>query len=144
MRILIICTGNSCRSQMAEGFIRSIAPKSWLIFSAGIRPEQAVNPIAIRVMAEIGIDISTQRPKSVEAFVSDSFDFLITVCGGANENCPTFTGKVRKHLHIGFPDPASAVGSDEEILNTYRQVRDDIIKALREFFDSINKNKVFS
>lgn len=138
MKILIVCTGNSCRSQMAEGYVRSIAPALWQILSAGTRPERETNPYAIRAMAEIGIDISQQRPKSVDRFTSEAFDFVITVCGGAKEQCPVFSGHVRNRLHIGFPDPADAQGTDEEVMAIYRQVRDDIMIGFKSFVDSIN------
>ena len=125
MKILILCTGNSCRSQMAEGILRSIDP-DLEIFSAGTRPEKEVNPNAVKVMKEIGIDISDHFPKMVDRFSSETFDFVITVCDNAKENCPLFTGKVGKRLHIGFDDPADAKGTGEEILLVYRNIRDQI------------------
>lgn len=133
MRILILCTGNSCRSQMAEGILRSLDP-SLEIHSAGTRPEKHVNPNAIKVMKEIGLDISRQHPKQVGLFTGDSFDFVITVCGNANENCPVFTGKVGKRIHLGFEDPAAAKGSGEEVLSVYRTVRDQIRKGFLDFY----------
>jgi arsenate reductase len=136
MKILIICTGNTCRSQMAEGFIKSLNP-ALEVFSAGTNAEQKVNPFAVEVMAEIGIDISTQVPKSVCIFLNESFDYAITVCDGANEVCPNFTGKVTQGKHIGFEDPADAKGSREEVLAVYRKVRDQIIKEFSTFNDSI-------
>lgn len=144
MKILIICTGNSCRSQMAEGYVRSIAPASWQVFSAGTRPELKVNPYAVRAMAEIGIDISAHRPKSVNEFVETDFDFVITVCGGANENCPVFSGQVHHKLHIGFEDPADATGTEEEKLNVYRKVRDEIAVEFREFVDRVLYQELYS
>jgi len=123
MKVLILCTGNSCRSQMAEGILKNKYPE-WEIFSAGTRPEIHVNPNAIKVMKEIGIDIYKHYPKLVDTFTSQSFDFVITVCDNAKEICPIFTGKVGKRIHIGFEDPADAVGTDEEILQVYRKVRD--------------------
>ncbi len=138
MKILIICTGNTCRSQMAEGFLRSF-DKNLEVYSAGTNAEKKVNPYAIIVMAEKGIDISTQFPKNVDLFIKESFDYVITVCDGAKEICPVFTGKVKHRLHIGFEDPASATGSDEEKLIVYRKVRDEIEREFREFYENINK-----
>ena len=125
MRALILCTGNSCRSQMAEGILRSLHP-AWEIYSAGTRPEKEVNPLAVQVMHEIGLDISSHYPKNTERFLSDSFDAVVTVCDNAKESCPVFTGEVKRRLHIGFEDPAPATGSDEEVLATYRRIRDEI------------------
>lgn len=124
-KVLILCTGNSCRSQMAEGILRNTHP-DWLILSAGTRPEKQVNPFAVKVMKEIGIDISKHYPKLVDTFTSQSFDTVVTVCDNAKEVCPVFTGKVGKRIHIGFEDPADAMGTDEEILQVYRKVRDKI------------------
>ena len=130
MKILIICTGNSCRSQMAEGFLRSKLSKEHQIFSAGTKPETEVNPYAVKVMQEINIDISKQTPENVDKYVEQNFDYVITVCDNAKENCPIFTGKVSKQLHIGFEDPAEATGTEKEILNKYIEIRDEIIMEL--------------
>jgi len=138
MKILIICTGNTCRSQMAEGFLRSF-DKNLEVYSAGTNAEKKVNPYAIKVMAEKGIDISNQFPKNVDLFIKESFDYVITVCDGAKEICPVFTGNVKHRLHIGFEDPANATGSDEEKLIVYRKVRDEIEREFREFYENINK-----
>ena len=138
MKILIICTGNTCRSQMAEGFLKSFNNKLD-VFSAGTNAEKKVNPYAIIVMAEKGIDISTQFPKNVDLFLKESFDYVITVCDGAKEICPVFTGNVKHRLHISFEDPADASGSDEEKLLVYRKVRDEIEREFREFYENINK-----
>ncbi|MBC8458175.1 MAG: arsenate reductase ArsC [Deltaproteobacteria bacterium] len=138
MRILILCTGNSCRSQMAEGILRFLKP-SWEIFSAGTRPEKEVNPRTVNVMQEIGLDISSHYPKSVDEFVGKSFDFVITVCDNARENCPLITGTVGKRLHIGFEDPATAKGNAEEIISTYRKIRDQITGALTHFTQHIKQ-----
>lgn len=124
-RILVLCSGNSARSQMAEGVLKSL-DSTLNVQSAGITPAARVNPHAIRAMQEIGIDISGEHPKSVQAFVKQSFDYVITVCDDADKNCPVFSGKVGTRTHIGFPDPADAKGSDEEIMKVFRQVRDDI------------------
>ncbi len=132
MRILILCTGNSCRSQMAEGILRSLHP-SWEIRSAGTRPEKEVNPFAIQVMKEIDIDISSHEPKNTDLFTGDAFDIVFTVCDNARKNCPVFTGNVRQRLHIGFEDPAAARGTNEEILSVYRRIRDEIKEAFSKF-----------
>ncbi len=126
MKILILCTGNSCRSQMAEGFLRSLHPE-WKIFSAGTKPEKEVNPLAVKVMEEAGIDISHHQPKNIQQFIGYDFDYVITVCDNARESCPIFTGKVKHRLHIGFEDPADARGNEEEKLEVYRRVRNEIM-----------------
>jgi len=132
MTILILCTGNSCRSQMAQGFLKSFHP-DWEVLSAGTRPAERVNKYAIKVMAEKGIDISGEHPKLVDQFINDEFDYVVTVCDGAREVCPVFTGKVKHRLHIGFDDPADAVGSDEQVLPVYRRVRDQIAERFSTF-----------
>ena len=132
MKILILCTGNSCRSQMAEGFLKDMYP-SYEIHSAGTNPSGEVHPKAIVVMKEVGIDLSANKPKNVEVFLKTNFDFVITVCGGAKESCPTFSGKVKKHLHIGFDDPAEATGTEDEIYSTFRRVRDEIRTRFKNF-----------
>lgn len=136
MKILIICTGNTCRSQMAEGFLKSF-DKALEVYSAGTAAEGKVNPYAVKVMKEAGIDISQQKPESVELYLSDSFDYVITVCDGAKEVCPVFVGNVKHRLHIGFEDPASARGTEEEILPVYRKVRDQIRDAFYDFYKNI-------
>ena len=103
MKILILCTGNSCRSQMAEGFLKSFDARLE-VFSAGTHPAPYPNPNAVAVMKEAGIDISLNKPKKVDLFLAESFDFVVTVCGGAQESCPAFTGNVKHRLHIGFDD----------------------------------------
>lgn len=134
MRILILCTGNSCRSQMAEGFVRSFCPEDQAeVISAGTRPEKNVNPLAVRVMAEIGIDLSAHRPKLADEYANQPFDYVITVCDNARESCPVFTGTVAHRLHIGFEDPADAKGTEEEQLVVYRNVRDQIRERFGEF-----------
>ena len=125
MKVLVLCTGNSCRSQMAQGFLKSFNP-DWEVLSAGTKPAERVNKHAIKVMAEKGIDISGEHPKLVDQFINDEFDYVITVCDGAREVCPVFTGKVKHRIHIGFDDPADAVGEDNEVLPVYRRVRDEI------------------
>lgn len=125
MRILILCTGNSCRSQMAEGILKHYHP-DWEVFSAGTKPAARVHPMAIKVMSELDIDISQNTPKMVDLFLDKAFDYVITVCDGAKETCPMFTGKVKQRMHIGFEDPAEAKGTEEEILKVFRKVRNEI------------------
>ncbi|APF18541.1 protein tyrosine phosphatase [Caldithrix abyssi DSM 13497] len=132
-RILILCTGNSCRSQMAEGFLKSF-DSSLIVYSAGTNPSAHVHPKAIQVMKEAGIDISDGYPKDVDQFINESFDYVITVCDHAKETCPIFNGSVKKRLHIGFEDPAEATGSEEEVLTVFRRVRDEIKDAFYQFY----------
>ncbi|MFO8234057.1 MAG: arsenate reductase ArsC [Bacteroidales bacterium] len=136
MKLLILCTGNSCRSQMAEGFLKSFDTNPD-VYSAGTKPEKAVNPRAIQVMKEKKIDISGNQPENVDKYIDESFDYVITVCDSAKETCPVFLGDVKQRLHMGFEDPAGATGSDKEILNKYREVRDMIEK---EFYAFYTKN----
>lgn len=135
MKILILCTGNSCRSQMAEGFLKSF-DSNIEVFSAGTAPSGQVHPLAIKAMSEVGIDISKNQPKNVDQFLNESFDYVITVCGGANENCPAFIGKVANRWHIGFDDPAEATGTNEEIMAVFRRVRDEIAEGFAGFYKS--------
>jgi arsenate reductase len=130
-RVLILCTGNSARSQMAEGLLRHDAGDRFEVFSAGVEPSE-VRPLAIEAMRELGIDISAQRSKSVAGFAGQEFDFVITVCDNANERCPIFPGKTRR-IHWSFDDPAAATGDRAEQLNAFRRVRDEIREQLREF-----------
>jgi len=132
-RILILCTGNSCRSQMAEGFLGSFDQRLE-VYSAGTHPATHVSTRAIAVMKEAGIDISTHSPKSVDQFLSLPFDYVVTVCDNANERCPVFSGKVKHRLHIGFDDPAGASGTDEEVMAEFRRVRDEIKEGFRKFY----------
>jgi arsenate reductase len=133
MKILILCTGNSCRSQMAEGFLKSFAPYLE-VFSAGTKPASRVHPDAIKVMKEIGIDLSKNTTKNVEQFLNESFDYVITVCDNAKETCPVFWGKVGKQIHMGFEDPADAVGTEEEVLSVFRKIRDEIKNEFHKFY----------
>jgi arsenate reductase len=110
---------------MAEGFLKSFDP-NLEVYSAGTHPASRVSSRAIQVMKEVGIDISQEYPKSVDQFLNDSFDYVITVCDHAKETCPAFSGKVTHRLHIGFDDPAEAFGTDEEVINEFRRVRDRI------------------
>ena len=138
-RILILCTGNSARSQMAEGFLKFFGPELE-VYSAGTSPATRIHPKAVQVMQELGIDISKGFPKHVDQFVNQSFDYVITVCDDANKSCPPFTGKVKNRLHIGFIDPAKASGSQEEVLSVFRKVRDEIKNKFHEFYVKSIKN----
>ena len=138
-KILILCTGNSCRSQMAEGFLRAF-DDSLMVESAGTKPAVRVHPNAVKVMAELGVDLNTNFPKSVDQFLDQEFDYVITVCGGAKESCPTFIGKVKNKLHIGFEDPDEAEGTDEEILTEFKRIRDEILRDFFAFYQNEIKN----
>jgi len=130
-RVLILCTGNSARSQMAEGLLRHDAGDRFEVFSAGTKPSQ-VRPEAIEVMNELGIDISAHRSKGVEEFRGEAFDYVLTVCDNAKESCPVFPGAA-KMMHRNFEDPAAAAGSAEERRRVFRLVRDEIREYLRGF-----------
>lgn len=132
-KILILCTGNSCRSQMAEGFLKSMDP-SLQVFSAGTKPAARVHPLAVKVMKELGIDIGGNKTKNVGEFINDSFDYVITVCDNAKETCPVFIGKVEHRLHLGFEDPAEAAGEDEKVLAVFRRGRDEIKRAFTNLY----------
>ncbi|MEI6695722.1 MAG: arsenate reductase ArsC [Bacteroidota bacterium] len=132
-RILIICTGNSCRSQMAEAWLRSFDDRLD-VFSAGIHPEKEVSPFAIEVMKAVNIDIRQQYPKPVGDFMNDDFDVVITVCDNAKKACPVFTANVKHLLHIGFEDPADAIGTSDEILMVYQKVSIQIRDAFYKLF----------
>lgn len=122
LKVLVLCTGNSCRSQMAEGYLRYFGKDNLEVYSAGIETH-GVNPRAIQVMREDGIDISKHTSNHVDEYADIKFDWVITVCDNAKENCPYFPGNV-KRLHHNFPDPAKATGSEEQILKSFRQTRD--------------------
>jgi arsenate reductase (thioredoxin) len=136
MKILILCTGNSCRSQMAEGFLRSFDP-NLEVYSAGTHPAANANSYAVAVMKEAGIDISANQPKNVELFLAGSFDYVITVCDDARESCPYFSGSVKHRLHMGFEDPAKAAGTEEAVLDVYRKIRDQIREEFFKFYTSL-------
>ena len=138
-KILILCTGNSCRSQMAEGFLKSF-DSNVVVYSAGTKPETDVNPNAVQVMKEKGIDLSSNHPRDVDQFIDQSFDYVITVCDSAKEICPAFLGEVRHRLHMGFEDPAGARGTQEQVLDKFREVRDQIEQAFHSFY----KNNISS
>ena len=125
MKILILCTGNSCRSQMAHGFLQSFDDRL-IVRSAGTQAAGKLNAGAVKAMAEVGIDISTHTSDSVEMYLAEEWDYVITVCGGANETCPMFIGDVKHRLHIGFDDPSHAEGTVEFIDGEFRRVRDEI------------------
>ena len=125
MKVLILCTGNSCRSQMAHGFLQSF-DKNISVFSAGTQASGKLNQKAVAVMKEAGIDISHHTSDSVEKYLKDEWDYVITVCGGANEECPAFFGKVKHRLHMGFDDPSHAVGTEDFIRSEFIRVRDEI------------------
>jgi len=125
MKVLILCTGNSCRSQMANGLLQSFDPNI-TVRSAGTEPAKQVNQKAVKAMQEIGVDISHHTPKMVDQYLSEEWDYVITVCDHANETCPAFFGKVKHRLHIGFEDPSHAVGTDEFIWSEFIRVRDEI------------------
>ena len=137
MKILILCTGNSCRSQMAEGFFRhylnqmSPVTPPHLVRSAGIETH-GLNPRAVKVMKETGIDISTHSSDNINKYINEIFDFVITVCDNAAQNCPTFPGNAIK-IHWSFDDPAKAFGTEDEILSEFRRVRDEIQKKIKEW-----------
>ncbi len=133
-RVLILCTGNSARSQMAEGFLRHYGGDRFDVHSAGTRPSH-VNPFAIAAMREVGIDISAHWSKSVDEFIGQNFDYVITVCDRANEDCPFFPEKTRR-VHWGFDDPAAATGTDDEKLATFRRVRDKIALRMKSFAEA--------
>lgn len=141
MKVLILCTGNSCRSQMGEAILRDINPDLEVV-SAGTKIADQVHPLAVKAMAEIGIDISSHYPKMVDVFLEDGVDYLISVCGGAKDACPAFLGPVGTRLHIGFDDPAYAEGTEEEIFEVFRRVRDEIRRDFAKFNEEYILKKV--
>lgn len=140
MKVLILCTGNSCRSQMAHGFLQSF-DSNITVCSAGTEASGRLNTKAVQVMKEAGIDISKHTSDSVEKYLNDEWDYVITVCGGANEKCPAFIGNVKNRLHIGFDDPSHAVGSDEFIMSEFYRVRDEIKAGFYDFYLKNIKNE---
>jgi arsenate reductase (thioredoxin) len=137
MKILILCTGNSCRSQMAHGFLKSFDDKL-VVASAGTEPALKVNQKAVQVMKELGIEISQHKPTLVDVYLNEEWDYVVTVCDHANETCPVFSGKVKKRLHIGFEDPSNAIGSQEHVHSEYIRIRDMI----REAFYSLYQKEI--
>ena len=140
MKVLILCTGNSCRSQMAHGFLKSFDKKIH-VFSAGTEPAAQINPKAVLVMKEVGIDISDHIPAHVNKYLNQEWDFVITVCDDANESCPVFPGKVKNRLHFGFDDPSKVTGTDEFIWSEFRRVRDEIKSKFWKFYEEDLKLK---
>ncbi|MFO7672032.1 MAG: arsenate reductase ArsC [Bacteroidales bacterium] len=141
MKILILCTGNSCRSQMAHGFLQSFDSRLQ-VASAGTEASGKLNPKAVEVMKEIGIDISHHTSDQVDMYLEDEWDYVITVCGGANETCPAFLGKVKNRLHIGFDDPSHATGTPEFIQSEYYRVRNEIRESFYKLYMEQIKTKL--
>ena len=133
-RVLILCTGNSCRSHIAEGILREAAGDLLDVQSAGSKPAGYVHPKSIAVMQEIGIDLSAHHSKHMDTFLDGEVETVITVCGNADQACPVFPGQVNRH-HWPFDDPAHATGSDEKVLTEFRRVRDEIAKVFRAYAD---------
>ena len=133
MRILILCTGNSCRSQMVHGFLKSFEPK-WTVESAGTNPGGKVNDKAVEVMLDAGVDISHHTSDNIDKYLTDEWDYVITVCDDANETCPIFEGKVKNRLHMGFDDPSKTIGTPDEIYADFIRVRNQIKKAFYELY----------
>lgn len=140
MRILILCTGNSCRSQMAHGFLQSF-DSSLEVHSGGTEPAEKVNPGAVEAMKEAGVDISSHRPEHVDRYTGQEWDYVITVCSDADRNCPVFSGKVGKRLHIGFDDPSKASGSPGFIRSEFRRVRDSIKETFLRLYNEEMKGR---
>ncbi len=134
-KLLFLCTGNSCRSQMAEGLLRHWAGDRFEVLSAGTDP-QAVHPLAVEIMGEIGVDISGHSSKSVKKFLDREFDYIITVCDRANETCPLFPGRA-KRIHWNLKDPAQAEGNETEKLKAFRQVREELTSRIEAFLSSL-------
>lgn len=130
--VLILCTGNSCRSHLAEGILRGAAGDTLDVQSAGSKPAGYVHPLAVQVMREIGVDISTHRSKHLNEFLNQPVETVITVCGNADQACPMFPGQVNRH-HWGFDDPAHASGTEEEKLAVFRRVRDEIKRVFEAY-----------
>lgn len=138
-RVLVLCTGNSCRSQMAEGWLNELYGDRIEAHSAGSQPSGYVHPRAIEVMGEAGVDISAGRSKSLYEFIDQPFDVVLTVCDSAAETCPVFPGPGRR-VHRDFYDPARAEGTEREVLNTFRRVRDEIREWLDELFGQVRSD----
>ena len=134
-RVLFLCTHNSCRSQMAEGLINHYLGDRFQAFSAGTEATR-VNPLAAKVLSELGIDISSYHSKTLDQFSGQHFDHVITLCGDANEKCPLFFGGTQRQ-HIGFDDPSRLKGTDEEVLPEYRRVRDEILQKLTNYLTGV-------
>ncbi|MEJ2582100.1 MAG: arsenate reductase ArsC [Acidobacteriota bacterium] len=128
-RVLILCTGNSCRSQMAEGWINSKLGESWEAKSAGTEPAEIVHPMAVRVMQEAGVDISGGRPENLRSFLGQTWDLVVTVCDSAKQTCPVFP-RSAETAHVSFADPAMAEGTEEQRMTVFREIRDQIRERL--------------
>lgn len=135
MKIMFICSGNSCRSQMAEGFARKLSGGSVTALSAGLRPEEAVHPLAVMVMNEIGIDISGQKPKAIDPDLLAQMDYIVTLCGEGDESCPATPPSV-KRIHMPVSDPSKVRGSGEEVLAAFRNARKEIEKKVETLISS--------
>lgn len=136
MKIMFICSGNSCRSQMAEGFARKLSGGSVTALSAGLRPEDEVNPLAVMVMNEVGIDISGQKPKAIDPNLLAQMDFMVTLCGEGDESCPATPPSV-KRIHMPVNDPSKARGSGEEVLAAFRSARNEIEEEVASLISSV-------
>lgn len=134
IRILVLCTGNSCRSQMAHGFLESF-DSNIKVFSAGTNPSEKINPKAVGVMNEIGVNINNHTPHNVSEYLNEPWDYVITVCGAANENCPVFTGNVKHKLHFGFEDPSEEFGNENFVISKFRETRDKIKDRFLKFYN---------
>ena len=141
MKILILCTGNSCRSQMAHGFMQSFDGRLH-VRSGGTEPAARINPMAVEVMADLGVDISNHTPHLVDEYLDEEWDYVVTVCDHANETCPAFFGKVRNRLHLGFEDPSQATGTPEFIHGEYIRIRDKIRETFLDFFNENIKDHI--
>ncbi len=133
-KVLILCTGNSCRSQMAEALWKELGKGEWESFSAGSKPSGYVHPLAVKAMTEIGADISSYQSKSLEQYQNDTFDLVVTVCDNAKESCPFFTG-AKETIHTPFDDPADAEGAEEEQMIVFRRVRDEIKQNIQDYLN---------
>jgi arsenate reductase len=132
-KVLVLCTGNSCRSQMAEGLINTRLGPEFQAFSAGTKPSGYVHPKAIEAMSELGVDLSQNESKNLDRFRGQYFDHIITVCDSANEECPVWLGDAGTRTHIGFDDPAEAKGTDEQVMGEFRRIRDEIADRVLTF-----------
>ena len=141
MKVLILCTGNSCRSQMAHGFLQSF-DSNLTVCSAGTQAMGKLNEKAVAAMKEAGIDISHHTSDPVEKYIGEAWDYVITVCGGANDACPVFIGKVKHRMHIGFDDPSHAVGTEEFIWSEFIRVRDEIKYRFYELYTDQIKSQL--
>lgn len=139
-RVLIVCTGNTCRSQMAQYILQSF-DSELEVFSAGTDPGKMINPRTVKVMNEIGIDVSNSKPRNISCFLTSPFDYVITVCDDARVICPAFFGIVKNRMHISFEDPAVATGTEEQVMDKYREIRDQIKLKFRDFYDKIKMKK---